>query len=94
MFLSCSNNFEFKDAKGEFLALVIGEAREFVAGHLKRMTDVLETLDPDSFEAMDSYIQGYSFDSIHCDTYNRFAEKVFSFYFISYFIRVDHIHVI
>lgn len=76
---------DLTDINNEFVATVFKEAREVIKDRLDRLSDILEHLDPPSFEAISSVTEDFSFDSIHCDTYNRFAEKV-SVYFLILFV--------
>lgn len=71
-----SKTVKIEDSDGKFIALAFNEAADIIKDRLGIMQNVLRHLDPQSFEPCQSDKHGYAFDSIHLDTYNRFAEKV------------------
>lgn len=71
-----SKTIKFEDADSTFIALAFNEASDIIKDRLGIMQKVLRHLDPQSFEPCQSNKHGYTFNSIHLDTYNRFAEKV------------------
>ena len=72
------------DNSGTFLGLLFNEASEFIKGRMMKLRLILQNADPDIFKHCESDKRGYSFDSIHLDTYNRYAEKV---------CNISHCHV-
>jgi len=79
--LLSSKTLEIDDGAAELIAIAFNEASDIIKDRLGNLQAILAHLDPDSFKACDSAKWGYAFDSIHLDTYNRFAEKVSFFGF-------------
>lgn len=72
-----------KDADDVLIALIYGESQELIKDQMNHLQMLLKHLDPTAFEPIGS-MDAKGFTSIHCDTYNRFAEKVrFPFAFLS-----------
>ena len=71
-----SKTLKIDDAVRNLIALTFNEASGFIKDHMQNLQAILSHLDPSSCEPCDSSKYGYAFDSIHLDTYNRFAEKV------------------
>jgi hypothetical protein len=69
---------KFEDSNGSLIALVVKESSAWVQDKLARFKDTLAFLMEDRFFQEDSRRDGYTFDSLRFDLYNRFAEKVIS----------------
>lgn len=67
---------KIEDSMHKLLALTFSESSGLIKNRLNNLRSILTHLDPDSFKPCDSSMRGYGFDSIHLDTYNRFAENV------------------
>jgi hypothetical protein len=64
------------DSTNVFMGLVFSEASDIISDQMTKLRTILEHADPSSCKPCRSDKRGYMFDSIHLDTYNRFAEKV------------------
>jgi hypothetical protein len=75
------------DKTAKLIALTFTEASDIVKDRLDNLQAILTHLDPEGFKPCTSTKRGYGFDSIHLDTYNRYAEKVsyLLYYFPAYF---------
>ena len=64
---------------GSFIALIVNEGSDWIRHKMDGFMNILKLLMPDRFYQADSSVNGYTFDSIRFDLYNRYAEKVFVF---------------
>lgn len=64
------------DATSKLIALTYSEASEIIKDRMQNLQAVMKHLDPTWFKPCHSDKHGFTFDSIHFDTYNRYAEKV------------------
>lgn len=70
--------FKFQDTNDEFVALIVSEAQDLVWDHLAKLKDVMSHMRPQLFEPVDSRLSD-KYTAFHCDIYNRFTEKVFTY---------------
>jgi hypothetical protein len=73
--MSFSKTMKLDDATGRFIALTFSEASEIIKDRMQNLLTIMEHLDPTWFKPSTSNKRGFDFDSIHFDTYNRYAEK-------------------
>ncbi|KIM74023.1 hypothetical protein PILCRDRAFT_14754 [Piloderma croceum F 1598] len=64
------------DSTDAFMGLVFSEASDIIRDSMAKLQAILEHADPSSSNLCHSDKRGYSYDSIHFDMYNRFAERV------------------
>jgi hypothetical protein len=67
------------------IALIVKEGTGWMREKLDKLQNIIQMFMPDRFKSVDSTVEGYTFDSIRFDLYNRFAEKVNLFLYIIYF---------
>jgi hypothetical protein len=58
------------------IALIVKEGTGWMREKLDKLQNIIKMFMPDRFKEVDSEVEGYTFDSIRFDLYNRFAEKV------------------
>jgi len=58
------------------IALIVKEGTGWMREKLDKLQNIIKMFMPDRFKEVDSAVEGYTFDSIRFDLYNRFAEKV------------------
>jgi hypothetical protein len=71
------------------MGLVFSEASDIVRDQMTKLRTILEHADPSSCKPCRSDKRGYAFDSIHLDTYNRFAEKVCDSFCFTHVLSAD-----
>jgi hypothetical protein len=64
------------------MGLVFSEASDIIKDSMTKLRTILEHADPSSSKPCHSNKHGYSYDSIHFDTYNRFAERVVIYFIL------------
>lgn len=66
----------FQDEKDSLIALLIGDSDKWVKSRLDGLLRTLQHLMPETMEPQDSTGENFKFKTIHCDVYNRYAERV------------------
>jgi hypothetical protein len=65
-----------KDLQGSLVALLNNDSSGWLQARLAHVHDLLSVIVPGSTKHCKSDKKGYTFNSIHCDIFNRYAERV------------------